>query len=90
MTRHTEKEINDAIAVVQQALRDARIEYESPRAGWLSTTSVYIVGDFRAKPDPVEGWVHEVNIFRELPDWASNPERWTRMKQADPEVTDEG
>lgn len=87
MTKHTEKEINDAIAVVMQALRDYRIQVEISN-GWSTAGYVEYSGThkykYRAKPDPVEFWVHEHCLYRN-----GRPEKdktgWIKVR----EVTDE-
>lgn len=52
----TEKEINDAIAIVQEAARDGRLEVEMEPGSWGQCQTVFYGYKYRAKPDHIDGW----------------------------------
>ena len=56
-SKHTEKEINDAIAVVQQALRDDRIQTIRQDGTWRIAAFVgEVSSEYRAKPEQIKEW----------------------------------
>ena len=51
----TEQEINDALAIVQKATRDGRLETKIAPGKWKQCSNIFFHSfDYRAKPDPIE------------------------------------
>lgn len=51
-----EDEINKAIAIVQEAARDGRIQVKYSDNPWQRSELFGAELSYRAKPDPIDGW----------------------------------